>query len=121
MELLIGCVLIGLIPAAIAHNKGYSFIVWWFFGAALFIVALPVALCLKRLHNEKTERKCPACMEWVNRDARVCRYCRSELPPIKPDQPDPPELPTMADSVAWALRQDPPPPPSTRTGRSLGH
>ena len=37
-------VLIGLIPAAIAHGKGHGFFEWWFFGAALFIVALPMAI-----------------------------------------------------------------------------
>jgi len=46
MEILIIAALIGLIPAAIAQNKGYSFALWWFFGAAFFIVALPAALLM---------------------------------------------------------------------------
>ena len=37
-------VIIGLIPAAIAENKGHSFGTWWVFGAALFIVALPLSI-----------------------------------------------------------------------------
>lgn len=47
MEILIVAVLLGLIPAAIASKKGRSFATWWFFGAMLFIVALPMALMMK--------------------------------------------------------------------------
>src|SRR5262245_32151157 len=32
---------VGLIPAAIAKSKGRDFLLWWLFGAALLIVALP--------------------------------------------------------------------------------
>ncbi len=31
---------LGFIPASIAKEKGYSFGLWWFFGFALFIVAV---------------------------------------------------------------------------------
>ncbi len=31
---------LGLIPANIAKNKGYSFGLWWFYGWMLFIVAV---------------------------------------------------------------------------------
>ena len=31
---------LGLIPANIAQNKGYSFGLWWFYGWMLFIVAI---------------------------------------------------------------------------------
>lgn len=41
MEVLVIAVLIGLIPASIAKGKGKSFCLWWFYGAALFIVAFP--------------------------------------------------------------------------------
>ncbi len=43
MELIIGLVIaagLGLIPAYIAKNKGYSFAAWWFYGWMLFIVAI---------------------------------------------------------------------------------
>lgn len=48
MEFLIIAILIGLIPAAIAKDKGRSFGLWWFFGASLFIVALPASLLIKK-------------------------------------------------------------------------
>jgi len=47
VEFLIVLILIGLIPAAIAQRKGESFVVWWIYGALLFIVALPHALLKK--------------------------------------------------------------------------
>jgi len=39
--------LLGIIPAVIASKKGRNFIDWWFFGAGLFPVALPMAIRLK--------------------------------------------------------------------------
>jgi hypothetical protein len=39
--------LIGLIPAAIAKKKGYSFVGWWCYGLLIWIVAIPHALLLK--------------------------------------------------------------------------
>ena len=47
MEFLVIAILIGLIPAAIAQSKGKSFVAWWLYGAALFIVALPHSLLMK--------------------------------------------------------------------------
>lgn len=41
---LAGLIVLGLLPAFIARRKGRSFWTWWFFGATLFPVALPVAL-----------------------------------------------------------------------------
>jgi len=39
--------LLGFIPAVIASKKGRNFIDWWFFGAGLFPIALPMAIRLK--------------------------------------------------------------------------
>lgn len=39
--------ILGLIPALIARQKGRNFVDWWFFGAALIFIALPVALLIK--------------------------------------------------------------------------
>jgi cytochrome c-type biogenesis protein len=44
---IIGLGLLGLIPATIARKKGRDFYTWWFFGAGLFPVALPLAIFLK--------------------------------------------------------------------------
>jgi cation transport ATPase len=47
MTLLILAIIIGILPAAIAHGKGGNFLLWWIFGSALFIVALPCAILKK--------------------------------------------------------------------------
>ncbi len=40
VAILLFAALLGLIPAGIAKNKGYSFGAWWLYGWMLFIVAL---------------------------------------------------------------------------------
>jgi hypothetical protein len=90
MEWLILVILIGLIPAAIAKSKGRSFAVWWFYGSALFIVALPHALIMRpslegieRRQAASGLRKCPHCAEMIKPDAVVCRFCSRNVAPTR--------------------------------------
>lgn len=78
-----------LIPAKIAERKGRSFWIFYFFGMALWIVAVPVALFIPR--NKKALqwradleasraglKRCPACMSLIHEQAQLCPHCRSE-------------------------------------------
>lgn len=82
-------VIIGLLPAAIAHRKGRSFFGWWLFGAALWIVATPAALMVK----DNRRRPCPFCAEQISRYASVCPRCQREVEaePV-PERPAPKPL-----------------------------
>jgi len=126
MEALVLLLIIAVIPAAIASNKGRNFFAWYVYGILLWIVALIHALVLKpdmRAMDERRlatgeMRKCPHCAELVKQEATVCRYCQRSLTPLLPSapRPDPDPAPTFLDSRAVKRREQkgreiPPAPP----------
>jgi len=52
VRLVLVMLFIGWIPAVIARSKGRSFMGWWFYGGALFIVALIHSLVLKPIDQK---------------------------------------------------------------------
>jgi hypothetical protein len=86
MEVFVLPILLGLIPAYIAKQKGRSFGLWWFYGAAIFIVALPHALLLKTGEAGLEKglsaggmKKCPYCGESIEQDSVICSACGQSL------------------------------------------
>ncbi len=59
LEVILSAALLGVIPAMIAQKKGHNFGVWWFFGAMMFIFALPAALILKPNRYQSGKRSKP--------------------------------------------------------------
>lgn len=79
--------LLGLIPAYIASNKGYSVPLWWIYGALLFIIVLPHSILAKPanqaidVQNKNAgNKKCPSCAEWVRSEATICKHCNRPIP-----------------------------------------
>jgi len=79
---MIAAIIIGLIPAIIAKSKGKSFVLWWIYGAGLFIAALPHSLIMKpteAMQIQQGMKKCPQCAELIKKEAKVCRFCSRSL------------------------------------------
>jgi disulfide bond formation protein DsbB len=78
-QVIIGAAFIGLIPAFIARSKGYSFLAWWLYGAALFIVAIVHVLILQP--NPGTVRKCRIASAPFQLPRRCAPMARATYPP----------------------------------------
>ncbi len=73
VDILITALFLGLIPAIIAHKKGYNFLLWWFCGWMLWIVVLPWSICMKARYT------CPYCKEVIKKGAEICIHCKKDL------------------------------------------
>jgi hypothetical protein len=66
----------GLVPAAIARGMERSFLLWWVYGAFLFVPALVHIVVLKLLKGRK---RCLYCGKMVWMNASVCSHCGYEF------------------------------------------
>ena len=100
MGVVIGWIILGLIAAVIASNKGRSFAGWFCYGFLIAPVAIVHALVVKDravIRKEAQEafdsKTCPRCAEKIRRAAKVCRFCGTELGDGFDDDDDTPMLP----------------------------
>jgi|GEM_PF-3319139 len=56
---------------------------WWLYGVALFIAALPHSIFLSRRVPPESLRKCPHCEETIQVKAKVCHFCSRDVPFIR--------------------------------------
>lgn len=48
-------ILLGMIPATVAHVKGRNFFAWWFYGSMIWLIAMPHAIVAKRRRRRDDE------------------------------------------------------------------
>lgn len=87
-EIVLMLLIIGLLPASIAALKGRSFWGWYIYGVFWFAIALVHVLFvkkdegfIKRQYATQGLKECESCREYINSQAKVCRFCRSEVEP----------------------------------------
>jgi hypothetical protein len=79
VQVLAAAGLLGLIVGIVADKRRRSFVGWWIFGTALFIVALPLVFILPALDDPWSLKRCPKCAEMIWREASTCQFCRYEF------------------------------------------
>lgn len=67
-----------LIGAYAAQRKGFSIIGGVLGGALLGPLAI-LMFAVSSVSSGDKQKKCPACAEWVKREAKVCKHCGKEI------------------------------------------
>lgn len=78
--------LMGMFPAYIASAKGRNFLLWWFYGTVLFVVAIFHAIMLKPAEKNLLHygrRYCPHCRKVIDFAATSCEHCGKEVVPLE--------------------------------------
>lgn len=113
MEIAIGWLVLAVVVGIIAANRGRSGFGW--FLISLAISPLIGGILVLALGSPKVDpasdgehKKCPACAEWVMREAVKCKHCGEQL------------LPNAAPASAARPEFVAPSPGSVALGRTLG-
>lgn len=77
-------VLLAVLPAGIASQKGHSGFVWYVYALAILPVAFIHAIFILEETDDKLiesgeVRRCPHCQSLIRTDAAVCKHCSRDV------------------------------------------
>jgi hypothetical protein len=91
VEVLVIWIIVAIVGAIVAGNKGRSAVGWFFLCLLLTPLAILVLLALPTLklpepqpvrvvaEPEDATKTCPQCAEVIKAAAKICRFCRHEF------------------------------------------
>lgn len=87
MAFVVIMIIIGVITAMVASNKGRDGLSWFFVGLLFGPLGLIISLVVssndevieQTLISSGASKKCPYCAELVKKEALICKHCGSDL------------------------------------------